>query len=86
MQPTPLRVERDRADFVWYTRLAGVPDLSVAARLNAGVGPRARSTQVAPERRSDVLFFARYDNMTRLSAQFGGLGESDSSLPPPVDF
>ena len=41
-QPTPLRVARDRADFVWYNQLEGVPDLLVAARLNAGVG-RARA-------------------------------------------
>jgi hypothetical protein len=45
-QPTPLRVERDRADFVWYNQLEGVPDLLVAARLNAGVRPL--STPVPP--------------------------------------
>ena len=63
-----------------------LPSIGGGAAKAQAVGPRARSTQVAPERRSDVLFFARYDNMTRLSAQCGGLGESDSSLPPPVDF
>ena len=33
IQPTPLRVERDRAFFMCYTHLEGVPDLGSAARL-----------------------------------------------------
>ncbi len=33
IQPTPLRVERDRRFFMCYTHLEGVPDLGSAARL-----------------------------------------------------
>ena len=33
VQSTPLRVERDRRDFMCYTHLEGVPDLPIAARL-----------------------------------------------------
>ena len=33
IQPTPLRVERDRPFFMCYTHLEGVPDLGSAARL-----------------------------------------------------
>ena len=36
-QPTPLRVERDRADFMCYHVLQALPTY-VAARLNASVG------------------------------------------------
>ena len=70
MQPTPLRVERDRADFGRLYHIKCVPDLWVAARLNAGVGRHANSPLKPKPKSNTILPVSRGSLRSERSSDF----------------